>query len=252
MSARFLILSAAAVAALAMPAYAKERSCVRGASCASELDVLASANGAARQKPSRDAFTQARQMYAYAPGAIYELYANPAFVSSILLEPGETVTAIAAGDTSRWMVTQTEAESESNPRTIVLVKPQAIGLRTNVVIVTDRRTYTVEAASVAGRTYSAEIAWSYPAKAKAGAATKPFDFNYRIRVTHGEQPAWMPSRVYDDGVHTWIEFPASARSSDMPPLFVVTGEGRELVNYRVIGQRYLSIACLIARSFVWA
>src|SRR5690606_37842450 len=92
----------------------------------------------------------------------YELYTNPNYVSTILLEPGETLNNIAAGDTSRWMVTQADGETEGEGRTIVLVKPQAAGLRTNVVLITDRRTYLIEAISQSGSAYSAQVAWSYP------------------------------------------------------------------------------------------
>ncbi|NDC60109.1 MAG: P-type conjugative transfer protein TrbG, partial [Alphaproteobacteria bacterium] len=52
-------------------------------------------------------------------------------------------------------------------------------------------------------------------------------------------PPWTPVRVFDDGLKTWIEFPADIAASDMPPLFVRTGEGAELVNYRVQRNRYI-------------
>ena len=205
-------------------------------------ETLAAANNAARQSPDRTDFVQARQIYTYAPGAIYELYANPSFISTILLEPGETLNDVAAGDTSRWMVTETIAESEIDGRTVVLVKPQASGLRTNIVLVTDRRTYTIEAIAQAGSAYSAQIAWCYPeSDAASGAALSvaQLNFAYRIRTTRGRRPSWLPTRVFDDGRRTWIEMPESVAASDLPPLFIITPEGAELVNYRVQGQRYM-------------
>jgi type IV secretion system protein VirB9 len=33
--------------------------------------------------------------------------------------------------------------------------------------------------------------------------------------------------------------PPQASSTDLPPLFVITGEGVELVNYRLQGDRYM-------------
>lgn len=207
------------------------------------LQVLAEANTAARQRPTRDAFNQARHVFTYQPGAIFELYTNPNYISTILLEPGETLTDIAAGDTSRWMVTEATGEAEAEPRTIVLVKPQMTGLRTNIVLITDRRTYLVEAISQAGQTYSAQVAWSYPQNAVAGAGGIPsidrLNFSYRVRTVRGRAPLWTPSRVFDDGRRTWIEFPAGVAAGDMPPLFVITGEGAEITNYRVQGQRYV-------------
>ena len=200
------------------------------------LEMLASANDASRQRPSREGFQAARQIYSFEPGAIYELYTNPNYVSTILLEPGETLSNIAAGDTSRWMVTQADGETEGEGRTIVLVKPQAAGLRTNVVLITDRRTYLIEAISQSGSAYSAQVAWSYRHTEQATQAETPIDqlnFNYRIRAIRGRTPSWSPVRVFDDGRRTWIEFSDEVVANDLPPLVVITGEGAELVNYRI-------------------
>jgi len=188
---------------------------------------------------------QARHVYAYEAGAIYEVYAHPSYVSTILLEPGEALIDTAAGDTSRWMVTQADSETAEDPRTVVLVKPNASGLRTNIVLITDRRTYLIEAIAQSGSAYSAQIAWSYP-QSQAADVAAPIDrinLNYRIRTTRGARPAWLPTRVFDDGRRTWIEFAPNVDAGDLPPLFAVTGEGAELVNYRTLqgpsGQRYM-------------
>ena len=203
--------------------------------------VWAAANGAARQRPDREGFEAARYVYTYAPGALYELYANPNFISTILLEEGETLQDVAAGDTSRWLVTETTAEGAAAPRTIVLVKPQASGLRTNIVLVTDRRTYLVEAISHTSEAYSAQIAWCYPHTeiVTASASVEALNFEYRVRVTRGRRPVWTPARIFDDGRRTWIEFPPQTIAADLPPLFVITGEGAELANYRIDGRRYM-------------
>lgn len=203
------------------------------------VEMLAAANGAARQRPDARSFAQARQIYTYAPGAIYELYANPNFISAILLEPGETLNDVAAGDTARWMVTEAQAEAEVDGRTIVLVKPQSTNLRTNIVLVTSRRTYTIEAVAQTGQAYSSEIAWCYPERAAPTANVSELNFSYRIQTTRGRRPSWLPTRVFDDGRRTWIEMPPQAASTDLPPLFVISGEGAEIVNYRLQGDRYM-------------
>jgi P-type conjugative transfer protein TrbG len=209
------------------------------------VETLAAANTAARQSPTRDGFVQARHVYSYEPGAIYEVYTHPSYVSTILLEPGETMTDIAAGDTSRWMVTQADSETAEDPRTVVLVKPNTSGLRTNIVLITDRRTYLIEAVAQSGSAYSAQVAWSYPQN-ESTAQAAPIDvinLNYRIRTTRGSRPTWLPTRVFDDGRRTWVEFSPDVDASDLPPLFAVTREGAELVNYRTqqgpSGQRYM-------------
>lgn len=207
------------------------------------LQVLAEANTAARQRPMRDAFNQARHVFTYQPGALYELYTNPNYVSTVLLEPGETLSDIAAGDTARWMVTEATGESDTEARTIVLVKPQAVGLRTNIVLITDRRTYLIEAVSQAGTAYAAQVAWSYPQNAAANVGAIPsidrLNFSYRVRTVRGHTPVWSPARAFDDGRRTWVEFPAGVVAADMPPLFIITGEGAEITNYRVQGRRMI-------------
>ena len=84
--------------ALSQPAFAQRRA-VRTPTA---VETLASANGAARQSPTASAFEDARQIYAYRPGALYEVYTSPNYVTTVLLEPGETLSTIAAGDTSRY------------------------------------------------------------------------------------------------------------------------------------------------------
>ena len=203
------------------------------------LEALAAANAQARQRPAPASFAQARQIYTYAPGAIYELYANPNYISAILLEPGESLSDVAAGDTVRWMVTETNAEAQIDGRTVVLVKPQASNLRTNIVLVTDRRTYTIEAIAQSGQGYSAQVAWCYPREVEASAEIADLNFAYRIRNIRGSRPAWAPTRAFDDGRRTWIEMPEASAATELPPLFVITGEGAELVNYRFVDGRYM-------------
>lgn len=245
----FAIL-AFACAPMSLPAQAQSvaasetEPCVpsRRVRCPTPAERLAAANAAARQRLGDATFEGARQLYVYAPGALYELLASPAYISSILLEPGEAVTAIAAGDTTRWMVTEAEAQASVEPRAIVLVKPLASGVRTNIVIITDRRTYTIEARAASGDAYAAEIAWSYPvveSTPQRVGAVDPLNFAYRVRTVRGAAPAWIPARVFDDGARTYVEFGPEVAVRDMPPIFVITAEGAELANFRVLGQRMI-------------
>lgn len=237
----FSLLVFAATLSLS-PAYADGRERARGAILpGAPMSQLASANDASRRRPVSGAFEGARTVYMFESGAIYQIYASPAYVSAILLEPGETLNNIAAGDTSRWTVTEAQGGSNGETRAIVLIKPQASGLRTNIVLITDRRTYLVEAISQTGSVYSAEVAWAYPGASAPLDAAPPvtLNFNYRIHTVRGRTPVWTPARVFDDGRRTWIEFAPGVAASDLPPLFVVTAEGAELVNYRVEGVRYM-------------
>jgi type IV secretion system protein TrbG len=206
-------------------------------------------------EPSLDGFVNAVQVYPYTEGALYRLYASPGQVSDIALPPGETLVSVSAGDTVRWVVGDTASGSGPAARAHVLVKPVNAGLRTNLMIATDRRTYHLELESTAG-TYMAALSWRYPqeelaglaarntAAAEAGASSispgldvERLNFNYRVS---GDKPAWTPVRVFDDGRQVFIQMPEETRASDLPPLFVLSAKGNaELVNYRVRGRYYI-------------
>ncbi|HEY1146212.1 MAG TPA: P-type conjugative transfer protein TrbG [Allosphingosinicella sp.] len=196
--------------------------------------------------------TSASEVYPWWDTAVYHLAAAPERVSDIALQPGETLIAVAAGDTARWVIGDTTSGSGATRRTHILVKPAASGLRTNLVITTDRRVYHVELAS--GERAMTSIAWTYPqdellalqkqeaalAAAEpvaASVAVERLNFNYAI---DGDAPAWRPIRAFDDGAQVFIEFPPSMAAGDAPPLFVLGGSGKaELVNYRKRGLYYV-------------
>lgn len=242
-----LSMAASMLVLIGTPAFAQttdapSEPCVetRRERCPTAAELLGRANERARRTPLVGGFNEARQVHDYAPGAIYELNAATNRVSTLLLEPGETITAIAAGDTTRWMVTEAATELETLTRAVVLVKPLAANVETNIVIVTDRRTYLIEARAGAGRTYAAELSWSYSSAAPVEPSQNMAEFaDYRVRVVRGRRPVWTPVAVRDNGSRTIIEFAPNVTASDMPPLFVLTGEGAELVNYRVDGTRYI-------------
>ncbi len=208
--------------------------------------ALTTANADARRRPDPDAFVDATQMYDYAPGALYEIYAAPGYLSTILLEPGEAIVTVAAGDTTRWMVEETTSGDLADPRTMLLVKPTRAGIRTNMVLATDRRTYLIEAIAIQGSAYSAQTAWRYPddaarraASAISGVALEELNFRYRIDTIRGRAPPWRPVRVFDDGRRTYVEFPLDIATSEAPPLFLRDGADVALVNYRVVANRYV-------------
>lgn len=214
---------------------------------------IATANKSALHEPSPGGYIHAVQVYPFAEGVLYRLYTAPGRVSDIVLQPGESVTSVAAGDTVRWTVGDTTSGSGEARRTHILVKPFAAGLSTNLVITTDRRVYRLQLTSTAAHAMAA-IRWSYPQdellaiqrQVAASAAARPvasgieierLNFNYRIT---GDKPDWRPLRAFDDGRQAWIEFPPSISQGEAPPLFVLGEEGEAaLVNYRVAGRYYV-------------
>lgn len=217
---------------------------------------VAAANAAARVEPSLSGYINAVQVYPWTDGALYQVYASPGRVTDIALQPGEQLAGsgpVAAGDTVRWIIGDTESGEGAARRVHILVKPTDPKLVTNLVINTDRRTYHLELRATP-ETYMASVSWRYPqdelialaASARASAEAAPvaqgvdldrLNFSYRIE---GKAP-WRPVRVFDDGQQVFIEFPPQVEQGEMPPLFVLGAKGRsaELVNYRVRGRRMI-------------
>ena len=209
------------------------------------------ANFAALQEPASDSYVNAIQVYPYSEGALYRLYAAPQEVSDIALQPGESLIAISAGDTTRWVVGDTSSGTGTSKQVHILAKPFAPNLHTNLVITTDRRSYHLQLEST-DRTYMAAISWTYPqdglvsanptaghtpSVADAGPALDNLHFDYAIS---GDDPPWKPVRAFDDGTHVYIEFPRALDQGDAPPLFVKgDGGASNLVNYRVRGNYYI-------------
>ncbi|MBB3871227.1 P-type conjugative transfer protein TrbG [Brevundimonas mediterranea] len=222
------------------------------------------ANVAARVEPVRDGFINAMQVYPYTGGALYQVYTAVGQITDIALQPGEQLVGsgpVAAGDTVRWIIGDTESGSGATRQIHILVKPTRADLMTNLVINTDRRTYHMELRSTE-RTYMASVSWQYPqdqlialrrqsAQAQAaqpvasGVDVSALNFRYAIE---GGTPAWRPLRAFDDGAKVYIEFPSGIRQGEMPPLFVIgAGGDSELVNYRV-RQNYYVVDRLFAAA----
>lgn len=206
-------------------------------------DRIAIANDVARVEPRRAGYYNAIQVFAYSAGALYQIYASPGQITDIALEPGEQLTGsgpLAAGDTIRWIVADTESGNGDTKRVHIMVKPTRPAIETNLVVNTDRRTYLIELRS-REKPYMPSVAWFYPedrtsrAKAVPPIPVIPEVEQRRYRyVIEGDKPPWRPVNVYDDGRKVYIEFSPGIGQGEMPPLFVIGQDGKpELVNYRV-------------------
>ena len=215
--------------------------------------TVAKATQGATLEPAPTTFVDATAVFAFAEGAVYHVYTAPERITDIVLQPGEQLGSVAAGDTARWVIGDTTSGSGTDKRAHVLIKPFSAGLLTNLVITTDRRTYHLLVSSAAGGAMSA-LSWTYPqdaliadrkAQAQAEAAVAiasdldPARLRFDYVIT-GDRPAWRPLRAFDDGRQTYIEFPADLGVSEAPPLFLLGADGQaQLVNYRLRGRFYV-------------
>ena len=214
-----------------------------GAAANSPTARVANANAAARVEPRREGYYNAIQIYPWSEGALYQVYTAPGQITDIALEPGESLTGagpIAAGDTARWIIGDTESGSGVTRRVHVLVKPTRPDITTNLVITTNRRIYMLELRASANP-YMPAVAWAYPqppaSQRQAMPATPVIPAtaarNYRYALS-GDNPPWRPVAVYDDGRRVYVEFPRGIVQGEMPPLFVIGSEGElQIANSRI-------------------
>ena len=192
-----------------------------------------------------------------ADGTVYYLFGQsmPRVVCAelrqcvVLLQPGETMVDIHAGDKVRWLVTPGKvAKTARGQQSSVFLKPTEPNLATNLTILTDRRVYSLDLVSTA-KEYMLKIAFDYPEDVDAewaeyfrqqqvqktaevipqtGLNVASLDFGFRIS---GDSPTWKPERIYADGQKTYIQFP---RGVQKLPVLLALGKGdkKQIVNHR--------------------
>ncbi len=173
---------------------------------------------------------------------------SPLQLCEIELQAGEAVRDVLVGDTVRWKVEPATSGSAEGQKIHLIVKPSEPGLETSMVVTTSRRTYHIRLRSH-HRDYMARVAFEYPEDVQAkfdalnarveasiipgaGVPAENLSFNFAI----SGQARWRPTRVYTDGVKTYIQFPGQMMSGDAPVLFVVSGGENRIVNYRLNGR----------------
>jgi type IV secretion system protein TrbG len=181
----------------------------------------------------------------------------PLYACDIALQAGEVIRQILLGDASRWKVSPGTSGTGDNTVAHLVVKPSDVGLSTNLVIYTDRRSYNIRLVSTKEQwmplvsfvypddtqaQWDSYRAHQQPLKAQATSfearsSADELNFNYRIK---GDSPNWKPVRVYSDSAKTYIQFPANVKNDQIPALVILdSGHQMQLVNYRMLGNRYV-------------
>ena len=178
--------------------------------------------------------------------------------TTIKFAPDEVIENVAIGDSTAWQVQPNKAQD------ILFVKPLEPTARTNMTVVTDRRTYLFdlvasqrnaplyvlqfrypelekaaeEARLAAAAEAEAEAARLAASPAELAAAKDPYavadpaDLNFEwARAGTGEL---LPERAYDDGSAVFLTWPAGTA---IPAVLVMNEDGEEgPVNFTVRGE----------------
>jgi type IV secretion system protein VirB9 len=202
---------------------------------------------------------------------IPKLVCRPNRVTNINLQPGEKVTAVHAGDTTRWQILPAKSGTGDSEVVHVVIKPLAPDISTNLLIMTDRRTYNLDLVS-SNNDFIPSIQFNYPEdtlrswdafiaqnRAKRqdelvlaqGANLSPDNLYFGYVIGKSSAP-WKPVRVFDDGTKTYIEMTAKYQSLEAPVLLFYEGKQQKMVNYRVKDRFYIVDRIMTRRAVLIA
>jgi len=184
----------------------------------------------------------------------------PEHICVIQMMPDEHITNLSIGDSVRWLIQPTTA----GKRPIVVIKPTAAGLNTNLVVTTDAgRVYYITLVStrreyvplvgfydpqqlvinIQQQAEAAKAAEQAKIEAQKQAVVAPLgtidpaslDFNFECKPGKGsEDAAFKPVRIFAGGGHTYLQMPADMKDADKPAVFNFRDKQTDLMNSRLI------------------
>jgi type IV secretion system protein VirB9 len=182
----------------------------------------------------------------YNPDEVIQLDGQAGVQASIAFAEDEHIENVAVGDSAAWQITPNKRAN------LLFVKPLAARARTNMTVVTDRRTYFFDlVAAPAGKPVYL-LRFTYPAEPKPAVeqAAAPALNAEEARLADGEKVldpaqlnfAWtrrgdaklLPAQVYDDGTATYLSW---SQGVSLPAILIRDDKGAEgPVNYAVRGE----------------
>jgi type IV secretion system protein VirB9 len=179
----------------------------------------------------------------YNPNEIVRIVGKTGIQSTIQFADDERIENVAVGDSSKWQITPNRRAS------LLFVKPLNARSRTNMTVVTDRRTYMFDLVAGDPRTTPIyALKFSYP-NDKSAEAAKPvqqaavtpapvqatmtaeklhFDWNKR------GSGKLLPARVFDDGQSLYL---AWDKETPLPAILTQSEDRKEgPINYRMSGE----------------
>jgi type IV secretion system protein VirB9 len=174
----------------------------------------------------------------YVPDQVIRLHGWVGYHVDLEFEPDETFVTLGGGDLS--------ALTYGAVGNHLVLKPRAAVVRTNLTVITNKRTYVIDYTVQGGRpdpmtdelVYS--LRFNYPPLPAAPAESITRDLGDAPAARYQNMDYWycgspllQPVAASDDGVHTRLRFSPAA---EIPAIFVKSDDGTEsLLNYSMEG-----------------
>lgn len=190
---------------------------------------------------ARDARLALRQ---YSPDEIVRIEGKTGVQAAIAFAEDEHIENVAIGDSNSWQVTPNKRAN------LLFVKPLGQRARTNMTVVTDRRTYLFDLVVSPTTTPLYVLRFTYPEEPKPATPQQAMPgLNEEEQLAASQPPAdpaalnfaWrprgsanlLPARIYDDGQATYVSW---AAGTPIPAIQVRDEKGAEgPVNFAVRG-----------------
>lgn len=187
----------------------------------------------------------------YAENEVVRIDGRIGVQATIGFAEDELIENVAVGDSAKWQITPNKRAN------LLFVKPLENGARTNMTVVTDRRTYFFDLVASVRAEPIYLLRFRYPEEERL--AAEKAEEERVMALNEAEQDiieggegatptdpamlnfAWsrkgdaglMPSRIYDDGKYTYLLWPAER---SVPAILIENEQGQEgPVNYSVRG-----------------
>ncbi|WP_202107929.1 P-type conjugative transfer protein TrbG [Succinivibrio dextrinosolvens] len=183
-------------------------------------------------------------------------------ITDISMEKGERVFTVQLGDSTRWLIDSAVSGSGADRTEHIVVKALDNGLKTSLIITTNRRTYHIALKS-SQKDFMPAVSFNYPGTSlklnpsyyDVEESSRRFDYSlassqrgtsdfstvsYQYEPTDATRSAGerrnyaysvegddsiLPLNAFDDGVNTYIQLPPDLHTEDLPTVFRVTEEG---------------------------
>ena len=185
----------------------------------------------------------------YYKNSVYEIFAKPNYITTLKLNSDENLVYVGGGDVENWQIDETNGGSEN--ATYLMIKPSFPNLKTNLSVITDKRSYFIVLEST-DNSYNPYVSWKYPydegmahiKKIQEKTKSKDIELNAKeinqieFGYTYNKNSKIAPEQVCTDGEKTVLIFNDKLQES---PVVYVYGDDNtlSLVNYRQINNKVI-------------
>jgi type IV secretion system protein VirB9 len=195
------------------------------------LALCIGTSAVAEKVPGRGTHDARVRVTHHVDGQVYVVKTSLTRATTIEFEDGERIVSIVAGDTASFSFQSIPGDR------VFAIKPTSRGVKTNVTVYTDRRSYYFTLKEGPSPFYV--VRFSYPKNKRQSASSTPVRSAQNANYGVNEQNEVTPLSVWDDGAFTYFRFKPNA---PVPAIFKVTNGRERSVNSQVIKDRVVRVS----------